>query len=56
MSLYPALRLRRTRSTAWSRALVSETHLAPAHLIWPLFVTEGQGVDDPIARARRARA
>ncbi len=49
MSMYPALRLRRTRSTAWSRALVSETHLAPAHLIWPLFVTSGQGVEEPIA-------
>ena len=46
---YPALRLRRTRSAAWSRALVAETHLAPQHLIWPLFVTEGQGVEDPIA-------
>ena len=46
---YPALRLRRTRSAPWSRALVAETHLAPQHLIWPLFVTEGQGVEDPIA-------
>ena len=45
---YPALRLRRTRSTAWSRALVAETSLAPAHLIWPLFVTSGQGVEEPI--------
>jgi porphobilinogen synthase len=49
MSHFPALRLRRTRSTAWSRALVSETHLAPQHLIWPLFITEGQGVEEPIA-------
>ena len=47
--MYPALRLRRTRSTAWSRALVSETHLAPAHLIWPLFVTSGSQVEEPIA-------
>jgi porphobilinogen synthase len=49
MSHFPALRLRRTRSTAWSRALVAETHLAPQHLIWPLFVTSGQGVEEPIA-------
>jgi len=49
MSLYPALRLRRTRSTAWSRALVRETHLAPQHLIWPLFVTSGEEVEEPIA-------
>ena len=48
MSMYPALRLRRTRTTAWSRALVRETHLAPAHLIWPLFVTSGTGVEEPI--------
>jgi porphobilinogen synthase len=47
--MYPALRLRRTRATAWSRALVRETTLAPSHLIWPLFVTSGQGVEEPIA-------
>ena len=46
---FPALRLRRTRSAAWSRALVSETHLAPQHLIWPLFVTAGHDVEEPIA-------
>ena len=46
---YPALRLRRTRATAWSRALHRETLISPADLIWPLFVTEGQGVEDPIA-------
>jgi porphobilinogen synthase len=46
---YPALRLRRTRSAAWSRAMVAETVLTPASLIWPLFVTEGQGVEEPIA-------
>ena len=49
MSHFPALRLRRTRSTAWSRALVAETTLAPQHLIWPLFVTSGQGAEEPIA-------
>ncbi len=46
---YPALRLRRTRSTAWSRALHRETVLTPANLIWPLFVTEGRAVEEPIA-------
>ena len=46
---YPALRLRRTRATAWSRALHRETLISPADLIWPLFVTEGQGVEEPIA-------
>ncbi len=47
--MYPSLRLRRTRATPWSRALVRETALSPAHLIWPLFITEGQGVEEPIA-------
>jgi porphobilinogen synthase len=49
MSHYPALRLRRTRASAWSRRLHAETVLTPADLIWPLFVTEGQGVEEPIA-------
>jgi porphobilinogen synthase len=46
---FPALRLRRTRATGWSRALHRENILTPADLIWPLFVTEGTGVEDPIA-------
>ena len=45
---YPATRLRRTRVAPWSRALHAENVLTPADLIWPLFVTEGQGVTDPI--------
>ncbi len=48
MSQFPTTRLRRTRSTAWSRALHRETMLTPADLIWPLFVTEGSGAEDPI--------
>ena len=46
---YPNLRLRRTRASAWSRALHRETVLTPADLIWPLFVTEGSAVEQPIA-------
>ena len=45
---YPATRLRRTRASAWSRALHRQTVLTPADLIWPLFVTEGAGVEEPI--------
>jgi porphobilinogen synthase len=45
---YPKTRLRRTRTTGWSRALHRETLLTPADLIWPLFVTEGKGVEEPI--------
>ncbi|WFL78681.1 porphobilinogen synthase [Altererythrobacter arenosus] len=46
---YPNLRLRRTRASGWSRALHRETVLTPSDLIWPLFVTEGDEVDEPIA-------
>jgi porphobilinogen synthase len=46
---YPNTRLRRTRASAWSRAMHRETVLTSADLIWPLFVTEGTGVEDPVA-------
>ncbi|MES2783206.1 MAG: porphobilinogen synthase [Pseudomonadota bacterium] len=49
ISSFPNSRLRRTRLTGWSRAMVRETMLSPADLIWPLFVTEGEGIEDPIA-------
>lgn len=45
---YPATRLRRTRATAWSRAMVAENRLHPSDLIWPLFVCEGEE-EQPIA-------
>jgi porphobilinogen synthase len=46
---FPAARLRRTRSSAWSRALFAENILTPADLIWPLFIAEGAGAEEPIA-------
>jgi porphobilinogen synthase len=46
---YPALRLRRSRTTSWSRAMHREVRLSPADLIWPLFVTDGRAVEEPIA-------
>ena len=46
---YPNTRLRRTRAHGWSRALHRETIVTPADLIWPLFVTAGRGVEEPIA-------
>jgi porphobilinogen synthase len=48
LSAFPATRLRRTRCAAWSRALVAEHRLTPADLIWPLFIAEGRGVEEPI--------
>lgn len=46
---FPAVRMRRSRSSSWCRALVAETVLTPSDLIWPLFVTEGEGTQEPIA-------
>ena len=48
-SAFPATRLRRTRAFVWSRNMVRENHLTPSDLIWPLFITEGEGVEEPIA-------
>ena len=46
---FPATRMRRPRATAWSRAMVRETILTPADLIWPVFITDGKGVEEPIS-------
>ena len=45
---FPALRMRRTRKAAWSRALVAEHVLTPSDLIWPLFIDHGE-TEEPIA-------
>src|SRR3546814_16082631 len=47
---FPAIRMRRTRAAAWSRAMFAEHRLGPQDLIWPLFVTEGKAVDEPVSR------
>jgi porphobilinogen synthase len=49
LGAFPATRLRRTRAAAWSRALVAETVLTPSDLIWPLFIADGEGEDEPVA-------
>jgi porphobilinogen synthase len=41
--------MRRLRRAAWSRALVAETHVTPADLIWPIFVRDGKDSAEPIA-------
>jgi len=46
---YPSTRLRRPRQAAWSRALVAETSLSPANLIWPIFVADGKKARQAIA-------
>ncbi len=46
---FPIRRMRRLRRTAALRRLVSETHIVPSQLIWPLFVTHGEGLRRPVA-------
>lgn len=45
---FPETRLRRARELAAVRALTRETRLSAANFIYPLFVTHGQGVRQPI--------
>ena len=46
---YPALRMRRTRRTPWSRRLVAQNVLTSADLIWPMFVVEGKNTRVAVA-------
>ncbi|WP_199554991.1 porphobilinogen synthase [Sandaracinobacteroides hominis] len=46
---FPATRLRRLRRSPWSRAMVAETRISPADLIWPIFVRDGTDIAEPIA-------
>jgi porphobilinogen synthase len=46
---FPRTRMRRTRAQAWSRALVREQSLAPSDFIWPVFVVEGSGQEQPVS-------
>lgn len=45
---FPAARLRRTRVSPAMRALVREHTLTTDDLIWPVFVRDGEGVEEPI--------
>ena len=46
---FPSARLRRTRQSGAVRALVREHSLSPDDLIWPVFVREGEGIEEPVA-------
>jgi porphobilinogen synthase len=46
---YPSYRMRRLRRTPALRRMMRETTLAPDDLIYPLFVTHGENVRNPIA-------
>jgi porphobilinogen synthase len=45
---FPAARLRRTRRSPAIRAMVAENSLTPGDLIWPVFVRDGEGVEEPV--------
>jgi len=46
---FPSGRLRRLRRTDALRAMVTETHLSAADFIWPVFIRDGDGIEEPIA-------
>ncbi len=48
MTSYPALRMRRGRSSPWMRAMLAEHRLHPSDFIWPLFICEGSDCEEPI--------
>ena len=45
---FPHTRLRRTRQNESIRNLVAENTLTAADLIWPVFVRDGEGVEEPV--------
>ena len=46
---FPATRLRRTRRTPGLRDLVRENTVTPGDFIWPVFVRDGEGIEEPVA-------
>ena len=46
---FPGRRMRRLRRTPALRRLVQEAHVVPSQLVWPLFVTHGEGRRQPVA-------
>ncbi|SFM15594.1 porphobilinogen synthase [Shimia aestuarii] len=45
---FPTARPRRTRQSAAIRGLVRENTLSTDDLIWPIFVRDGEGVEEPV--------
>ncbi|WP_112990620.1 porphobilinogen synthase [Herminiimonas fonticola] len=46
---FPAVRMRRMRKDAFSRAMMRENVLTPADLIYPVFITEGENQREKIS-------
>jgi porphobilinogen synthase len=49
VAAFPAARMRRTRQSGAVRALVRENCLSVNDLIWPVFVRDGSGIEEPVA-------
>ena len=46
---FPAIRMRRGRNAPWIREMLAENRLHPSDFIWPLFICEGKGCEEPIS-------
>ena len=46
------VRMRRRRQSSWMRSMLREHRLHPSDFIWPLFVCEGKGEEQPIGALR----
>ncbi len=46
---FPAARMRRLRRTSTLRDMVQENGLSTRDLIWPVFIRDGEGMEEPIA-------
>ncbi len=47
-SQFPISRSRRLRRTEWMRSLVQENHLHVSDLIWPIFIRDGENIEEPV--------
>ena len=45
---FPALRMRRGRSSPWMRSMLAENRLHPSDFIWPLFICDGRDCEQPV--------
>ncbi|HCE71181.1 MAG TPA: porphobilinogen synthase, partial [Ruegeria sp.] len=48
VAAFPAARFRRARKSPALRALVRENSLGVDDLIWPVFVRDGEGIEEPV--------
>jgi len=46
---FPKTRFRRARKTAQTRALIRENTVSVEDLIWPVFICDGEGVEQPVS-------